>query len=66
MRLYGLSRRIAASVPAPTANDVQFTFPPRTPSAMRNRSRNGPASSMENPRSFGSWLITTVSAMPFM
>jgi hypothetical protein len=66
MRLYGLSKRIAASVLAPTANDVQFDLSAEMPSAMRTRSRNGPMPSTEKPKSFGSWLISTVSAMPFM
>jgi hypothetical protein len=36
------------------------------PWVMLTRSRNGPALLIENPNSFGSWLINTVSAMPFM
>jgi hypothetical protein len=47
-------------------NDVQFAFPPRMPSAMYTRSPNGPTPSIEKPENFGSWLISTVSAMPFM
>ena len=34
--------------------------------AMRQMLRSGPALLIEMPNSFGSWLISTVSAMPFM
>ena len=33
---------------------------------MAHRFRNGPSLSIEKPNSLGSWLISTVSAMPFM
>jgi hypothetical protein len=66
MRLKGLSNRIAASVPAPTANAVQLALPSRMPRDICTRSRNGPAFSIEKPKSFGSWLTSTVRAMPFM
>ena len=66
MRLKRLSGRITASVPAPTTNAVQLAPPPTTEVAIRQRSRSGPALSIETPNSLGSWLISTVSAMPFM
>ena len=65
-RLLLLSSRITASVPPPTANAAQFVAPPRIPSPIRHRLRRGPSLSIEKPNSFGSWLISTVSAMPFM
>jgi hypothetical protein len=61
-----LSSRIAASVPVPTANAVQLAWPPSTELVISARSRSGPAPSIEKPNSLGSWLISTVSAMPFM
>ena len=54
-------------MPAPTANAVQFVFAAqdrlgdRPQVAQRARSL-----SIEKPNSLGSWLISTVSAMPFM
>ena len=66
IRFQGLSSRIAASVPAPTANAVQLAWPPRIDWAICTRSRSGPTLSIEKPNSLGSWLISTVSAMPFM
>ena len=65
-RLLLLSSRITASVPAPTANAVQFVFPPRIASAIAQRFLSGPSLSIEKPKSLGSWLISTVSAIPFM
>ena len=66
MRFLSLRRKITANVPAPTANAVQFALPPRTASAMAQSFLNGPSPSIEKPNSLGSWLITTVSAIPFM
>ena len=65
-RLLPLSSRITASVPAPTMNAVQLVFPSSTAVAMAHRSLSGPSLSIEKPNSLGSWLISTVSAMPFM
>ena len=65
-RLLPLSSRITASVPAPTTNVVQLNFAPHTALAMDHRSLKGPSLSIEKPKSLGSWLISTVSAIPFM
>ncbi len=43
-----------------------LVFPSSTPLAMAQICRNGPAVFTEKPKSFGSWLKSTVSAMPFM
>ena len=59
-------RRIATNVPAPMAKAVQFASPFSSASAILNKSCSGPVLSMETWRSFGSWLMITVSAMPFM
>ena len=61
-----LSSRITASVPAPMASAVQFVLPSRIASPIAHRLRSGPSLSIEKPNSLGSWLISTVSAMPFM
>ena len=66
MRLKRLSGRITASVPAPTTNAVQLASPPQHRAGDPPESRSGPPVSIETPNSFGSWLISTVSAMPFM
>jgi hypothetical protein len=65
-RLVFLRSKITASEPAPTAKAVQFALPPRIASAIAHRFRSGPSFSMEKPKSLGSWLISTVSAIPFM
>ena len=65
-RLLPLSRKITASVPPPTASAAQFVAPPRIRSPIRHRLSRGPSLSIEKPNSLGSWLIRTVSAMPFM
>jgi superoxide dismutase len=49
-----------------TANAVQLALSPRTASAMDQSFLNGPSPSIEKPNSLGSWLISTVSAIPFM
>ncbi len=66
MRRKRLRTRITAKVPALIMNVVQLASPPSTSRAIRQTSRNGPALSIEMPNIFGSWLISTVSAMPFM
>ena len=65
-RLLLLSSRITANVPAPMANAIQLILPPRTAVAISHTLRSGPSLSIEKPRSFGTWLISTVSAIPFM
>ena len=65
-RLLFLRSRIVANVPAPIANAVQFVLPSSTDSAMAHMFRSGPSLSIEKPKSLGSWLISTVSAIPFM
>ena len=65
-RLLPLSSRIVASVATPRRNAVQFVRPVHTASPIAQRLRNGPSASTEKPNSLGSWLISTVSAMPFM
>ena len=65
-RLLPFSSRMVASVAAPSRNATQFVLPFHTASAMAHRLRNGPSASTEKPSSLGSWLISTVSAMPFM
>jgi hypothetical protein len=66
MRLLPLSSRITARVPAPTVNVIQLAMPFRIEAAMAHKSATGPTPSILNPNSLGSWLINTVSAMPFM
>ena len=65
-RVLFLSSRITANVPAPIANAVQFAFPSKMSLPMVHNSRKGPASSTEKPKNLGTWLISTVSAIPFM
>ena len=57
---------MTARVPAPTMNAVQLVLPSITAVAMAHKSLSGPSLSIEKPNSLGSWLINTVSAMPFM
>ena len=66
MRGVLLRSRIATRVPAPMANEVQFVLPATTASPIANRFLRGPSLSIENPKSLGSWLMRTVSAMPFI
>jgi hypothetical protein len=66
MRGVLLRSRIAARVPAPIANEVQFVLPATMAEPIANRFLRGPSLSIENPKILGSWLIRTVSAMPFM
>ncbi|MNP51253.1 hypothetical protein D3C76_1455580 [compost metagenome] len=66
MRLCPLSSRITARVAAPTMNAVQLVLPSISAVAMAHRFLSGPSVSIEKPKNFGSWLINTVSAMPFM
>ena len=54
------------SVPSPIPNATQFVFSSRIASAIAHRLRKGPSLSIEKPKSFGSWLIKTVNAIPFM
>ncbi|MNE57484.1 hypothetical protein D3C80_1524510 [compost metagenome] len=66
MRLWPLSSRITTRVPAPTMNAVQLVLPSISALAMAHRFRSGPSASMEKPKNFGNWLISTVRAIPFM
>ena len=54
------------NVPSPTPKATQFVLPSRMAPAIAHRLRNGPSPSIEKPKSFGSWLINTVNAMPFI
>ena len=58
--------RIRARVLAPTASATRFVLPAITFSTIPNACRIGPSAETEKPKSFGIWLSTTVSAMPFM
>ena len=64
--LAALEQQIVASVAAPTRNVVQLALPSSTASPIAHRLRSGPSVSIEKPNSLGSWLINTVSAIPFM
>jgi hypothetical protein len=61
-----LSSRIAASATPPIANAIKFVRPSATARPIWITFAIGPLLSIENPSSFGSWLMSTVSAMPFM
>ncbi|MGY3529165.1 hypothetical protein ACVISU_001933 [Bradyrhizobium sp. USDA 4452] len=65
-RFLRASSRIAANVARPIASVTQFVSPSRIAPTIAQRLRSGPSPSMENPNSFGSWLIRTVKAIPFM
>ena len=54
------------NVPSPIPNATQFVFPSRIAPAIAHRLRKGPSLSIEKPKSFGSWLINTVNAIPFI
>ena len=60
------STRISASVPAPIASATTFVAPAKTFSTIPHTWRSGPCAETEKPKSFGIWLSSTVSAMPFM
>ena len=66
MRMKRLSARITSNVAAPMANAVQLVLPSRIAWMIAQMLRSGPSLSILKPNSFGSWLISTVSAMPFM
>ncbi|SDH70454.1 hypothetical protein SAMN05216338_101274 [Bradyrhizobium sp. Rc2d] len=57
---------MVASVPSPMASATQFVRPSTTALPIAHRLRKGPSLSIEKPKSFGSWLINTVNAIPFM
>ena len=57
---------MTASVAAPTAKAAPFVFPASNAPTIAQSWRNGPSASIGKPKSFGNWLINTVSAMPFM
>jgi hypothetical protein len=66
MRSLRLNSRMIASVPTPMPSVTQFVFPVSTPWMNAHDSWSRPSAWCENPNSFGSWLISTVGAMPFM
>jgi len=53
-------------VAAPIASAGPLSSPANTLVAICTRSLTGPARSIEMPNIFGSWPMSTVSAMPFM
>ncbi|MNS97964.1 hypothetical protein D3C72_1323140 [compost metagenome] len=57
---------MTARVPAPTMSVVAWVLPSITDAAMAFRVASGASPSTEKPSSLGSWLISTVNAMPFM
>jgi hypothetical protein len=61
-----LKTTIVAMTPAPIRSDARFARPSATSRTTRPRSRKGPPVSIDTPSSLGSWLISTVSAIPFM
>ena len=65
-RLLPLSNKIAAKVATPTMKVVQLALPSNTAWPIAYRFRSGPPDSIEKPNSLGSWLINTVSAIPFI
>ena len=54
------------NVPSPIPNATQFVLPSRIAPAIAHRLHKGPSLSIEKPKSFGSWLINTVNAIPFI
>ena len=60
------SSRMPTSEAMPTTAAVMLAAPWRTPVTTAPSSRNRPSASTENPNSLGSWLMTMVSARPFM
>ena len=66
MRLLPLSSRITAKLAAPTVKVAQLLMPASTDEPMDHRFISGPSPSIEKTNTLGSWLISTVSAMPFM
>ena len=64
--LLPFSSRMTTSTPTPMASEVQLILPSQIAVPISSRLRNGPSPSMEKPSSLGSWLISTVRAMPFM
>jgi hypothetical protein len=65
-RVLFLNSRITANVAAPIAKAVQFALPPSTEPPIAHSCLSGPSLGIEKPNSFGSWLIKTVSAIPFI
>ena len=64
--LLPFSSRMIASTPTPIPREVQLILPAQIAVPISSRLRNGPSASTEKPNSLGSWLISTVRAMPFM
>ena len=60
------NKSMSASVPAPIANVTTFVLPASSAPTMPHTWRAGPFAVTEKPKSFGTWLSSTVNAMPFM
>ncbi len=65
-RGWRLRNSMRASVAAPIMSAVTFVLPASTFAMIPHAWRSGPFALTEKPRSFGTWLSSTVSAMPFM
>jgi hypothetical protein len=65
-RLLRLSSRISARVAPPTSSAMALVLPASSACANSQSLRSGSSPATEKPKSFGNWLISTVSAMPFM
>lgn len=60
------STSITASAPTPSASAAVFVRPASTPCTKARAPPTTPSPSTEKPNSGGSWLTSTVRAMPFM
>ena len=65
-RLLRLSSRMSARVPPPTSSVVGLVLPASRPWKNAQSLCSGSSALTEKPKSLGSWLISTVKAMPFM
>ena len=61
-----LNARITTRQATPMISAAVFVSPSTTPRTKARASGITPSASMEKPKSFGSWLSSTVSAIPFM
>jgi hypothetical protein len=61
-----LQARITARQATPMISAVRLVSPSATPPTKARASGITPSASTEKPKSLGSWLSSTVSAMPFM
>jgi hypothetical protein len=64
--LWAFITKIATMVQRPRIEPAQFAWPAASAFPIAHKSRSGPEPSILKPNSFGSWLISTASAMPFM